>query len=467
MGEMKILEKKEFLEDLIDYMIGIGKPIGKSPVMGYKELDLHQLFSEVMVYGGFHEVVKKVGTWAKIWKRLDNFDASVTDASYRLKKNYERCLLDYEYKCFPENRTKYGLGIGLGMGLGGSASATSALLVTALGSSMTMSPRMNGHKRDHSTSAANASEMISNSSSASNSNSPSSSFSPRSQDNSSNASNHADIQSTSHESLDLMLHLERDSNGQVVVPLDLGDCIVDSLGSIIPRSPYITAKHIWSVGFKSSFLLSANSENTNPNSSPNSNSNSNTNNGQEEKEKLKIVSQIIDAGGKPMFMITSSDEPNAPVIATSPSSAWRALVKRFKANEYNRGKMNMSTVLGSVSGSQLFGTSSPIIKDLIRELPNADKALQLQSTLNKQIREKNKKRKLSSSDEEDEEYFDDIADEQPRKQSKYQSMYQSSLTPSASQEDLTSVANELDDVEDLETAIATLCSLKYSPVSVN
>jgi len=431
--------------------------------MGYKELDLHQLFSEVMAYGGFHEVVKKVGTWAKIWKRLDNFDASVTDASYRLKKNYERCLLDYEYKCFPENRTKYGLGMGI------SGSATSALLATALGSSMSMnmsmSPRINGHKREHSTSA-NAGEAISNSSSASNSNSPSSSFSPRSQDNSSNASNHADIQGTSsHESLDLMLHLERDSNGQVIVPLDLGDCIVESLGSIIPRSPYITAKHIWSVGFKSSFLLPAASENTNPNSSPNSNSN--TNNSQEEKEKPKLVSQIIDAGGKPMFMITSSDEPNAPVIATSPSSAWRALAKRFKANEYNRGKMNMSTVLGSVSGSQLFGTSSPIIKDLIRELPNADKALQLQSTLNKQIREKNKKRKLSSSDEEDEEYFDDIADEQPRKQSKYQSMYQSSLTPSASQEDLTSVANELDDVEDLETAIATLCSLKYSPVSVN
>jgi len=351
----------------------------------------------------------------------------------------------------------------LGMGL-----ATSALLATALGSSM--SPRINGHKREHSTSAANASEMaISNSSSASNS--PSTSFSPRSQDNSSNASNHADLQRTaSHESLDLMMHLERDSNGQVVVPLDLGDCIVESLGSIIPRSPYITAKHIWSVGFKSSFLLPSNSENTNPNSSPNSNSNSNsnTNNSQEsEKEKVKIVSQIIDAGGKPMFMITSSDEPNAPVIATSPSSAWRSLIKRFKASEYNRGKMNMSINLASVSGSQLFGTSSPIIKDLIRELPNADKALQLQSTLNKQIREKNKKRKLSSSDEEDEEYFDDIADEQPRKQSKYQSMYQSSLTPSVSQEDLTSVANELDDVEDLETAIATLCSLKYSPISVN
>jgi len=457
---MKILEKKEFLEDLIDYMISIGKPIGKSPVMGYKELDLHQLFCEVMAYGGFHEVVKKVGTWAKIWKRLDNFDASVTDASYRLKKNYERCLLDYEYKCFPENKSKYSYGIGGASSSSGqlsvATSAATALFASALGTG-SASPRMSsGHKREHSTSVGANAGSNSNSSSASGS--PPSSFSLKSQDNSSNASNHADLQTiSSHDSLDFMMHLERDSNGQVVLPLDLGDSIVESLGSIIPLSPYVTAKHIWPVGFKSSFYLSVNSDNFNT-----------ANNTQEsEKDKVKLVSQIIDTGGKPMFMITSSDEVNAPIIGNSPSSAWRALVKRFKASEYNRGKMYMSSALGSVSGSQLFGISSSIIKDLIRELPNADKAIQLQSTLNKQIREKNKKRKISSSDEEDEEYFDDIADEQPRKQSKYQSIYQSSLTPSASQEDLTSVGNELDDVEDLETAIATLCSLKYSPVSVN
>jgi len=414
-----------------------------------------------MAYGGFHEVVKKVGTWAKIWKRLDNFDASVTDASYRLKKNYERCLLDYEYKCFPENKSKYAYGIGGASSSSGQlsvATSATALLASTLGTG-SASPRMSsGHKREHSTSVGANAGSNSNSSSASGSGSPPSPFSLKSQDNSSNVSNHADLQTnSSHDSLDFMMHLERDSNGQVVLPLDLGDSIVESLGSIVPQSPYVTAKHIWPVGFKSSFYLSVNSDNFGA-----------ANNIHEgEKEKVKLVSQIIDTGGKPMFMITSSDEVNAPIIGTSPSSAWRALVKRFKASEYNRGKMYMSFALGSVSGSQLFGICSSIIKDLIRELPNADKAIQLQSTLNKQIREKNKKRKISSSDEEDEEYFDDIADEQPRKQSKYQSIYQSSLTPSASQEDLTSVGNELDDVEDLETAIATLCSLKYSPVSVN
>jgi len=72
--------------------------------MGYKELDLFNLFKEVIANGGYHSVVRNVGTWSKIWKRLSNFDPSITDSSYRLKKNYERYLLDYEYHCYPQHR---------------------------------------------------------------------------------------------------------------------------------------------------------------------------------------------------------------------------------------------------------------------------------------------------------------------------------------------------------------------------
>lgn len=51
-----IADKGKFTEDLELFMTRIGRPIGKSPVMGYKELDLHQLFCEVMAHGGFSEV---------------------------------------------------------------------------------------------------------------------------------------------------------------------------------------------------------------------------------------------------------------------------------------------------------------------------------------------------------------------------------------------------------------------------
>jgi hypothetical protein len=42
----------------------------------------------------------------------------------------------------------------------------------------------------------------------------------------------------------------RDKSGMPRMPLCLGELTVESLGSIIPQTPYITEKHIWPVGFK-------------------------------------------------------------------------------------------------------------------------------------------------------------------------------------------------------------------------
>lgn len=97
-------ERRSFNREIHRFMADIGKPLTKIPIMGYKELDLYQLFKEVVSYGGFSEVVKNVGTWSKIWKRLSNFDASITDSSFRLKKNYERYLLEFEMHRFPDHR---------------------------------------------------------------------------------------------------------------------------------------------------------------------------------------------------------------------------------------------------------------------------------------------------------------------------------------------------------------------------
>lgn len=49
-------ERKQFMNDINKFMIEIGKPLSKIPIMGYKELDLFQLFKEVCAYGGFNEV---------------------------------------------------------------------------------------------------------------------------------------------------------------------------------------------------------------------------------------------------------------------------------------------------------------------------------------------------------------------------------------------------------------------------
>lgn len=87
-------------------MIDTGKPPVKLPIMGYKELDLFNLYREVVAHGGFKEVIKNVGTWSKIWKKLSNYDPSITDSSFRLKRNYERYLLEYEFHNFPENKKR-------------------------------------------------------------------------------------------------------------------------------------------------------------------------------------------------------------------------------------------------------------------------------------------------------------------------------------------------------------------------
>lgn len=50
-------DRKQFMQDLNKFMVEIGKPLSKIPIMGYKELDLFQLFKEVNSYGGFNEVI--------------------------------------------------------------------------------------------------------------------------------------------------------------------------------------------------------------------------------------------------------------------------------------------------------------------------------------------------------------------------------------------------------------------------
>src|SRR5690349_2959671 len=52
-GEEK--ERRLFMIDLNKFMAELGKPLSKIPIMGYKELDLFQLFKEVTSYGGFNE----------------------------------------------------------------------------------------------------------------------------------------------------------------------------------------------------------------------------------------------------------------------------------------------------------------------------------------------------------------------------------------------------------------------------
>eukprot|EP01114_Cavostelium_apophysatum_P015902 TRINITY_DN4429_c0_g1_i2.p2 TRINITY_DN4429_c0_g1~~TRINITY_DN4429_c0_g1_i2.p2 ORF type:complete len:403 (+),score=82.53 TRINITY_DN4429_c0_g1_i2:1402-2610(+) len=200
-----ISDRSKFLEDLETFMTQLGKPIGKSPVMGYKELDLHQLFREVVGRGGFNEVVKRVGSWAQIWKKLDNFDPSVTDASYRLKKNYERCLLEYEQKRFPVHKQDSSISL---------SSLQDSIKVTGISKSRMRTPPIRRNRSSGTGSPSSARHQPS------------------------------PAQETSSNCV-----------GGARTPFSIGDITIECFGVIVPRTAYVDRKYIYPVGFQSSRMF--------------------------------------------------------------------------------------------------------------------------------------------------------------------------------------------------------------------
>jgi hypothetical protein len=72
---------------------------------------------------------------------------------------------------------------------------------------------------------------------------------------------------------------------------------------------------------------------------------------------------VESSQGKPQFIITAEDDVDHPVVAHSPSAAWRAVLKRVAPQS---GRDNIS-----VSGTMRFGLAHPVVSHLIRELPGA------------------------------------------------------------------------------------------------
>jgi hypothetical protein len=365
-------ERKGFMQDLNKFMIESNKPLSKLPIMGYKELDLFQLYKEVVSYGGFNEVVKNVGTWSKIWKRLGNFDPSITDSSFRLKKNYERYLLDYEYKRFPDHKLK-----GMEMERQSQLKRSSSL------ESFDSSPTVERKQK-------------------------SSDLSPK-------------MKAKKNKARRSYGDVAKDMSGSPKLPLVLGELVVENLGTIIPRPPYVTEKHVWPVGFASSRLFSSMS-------SPD--------------KRVKYTSTIIDVGDKPQFVVTAEDDPSNPIISPTPSGAWRAVLKRVTGaiQEDNRKSV-------SVSGALRFGLAHPVVASLIRDLPNGHMA---PSPI------PSRKRKSSGSDDssEDGEYEEPVSPKVAKREPRL-ATYEEYF--SARDVQLTT----REEMDDLENAVATLHSLRF------
>ena len=81
---------------------GPGRPL-KVPTFCHVELDLHRVFAEVQARGGFRAVTD-AKRWREVCRSLGHDLSGQTSASFAMRQNYERCLLDYEAHLFEEER---------------------------------------------------------------------------------------------------------------------------------------------------------------------------------------------------------------------------------------------------------------------------------------------------------------------------------------------------------------------------
>jgi hypothetical protein len=315
-----------------------------------------------------------------------HFDPSITDSSFRLKKNYERYLLEYEYKVYPEHRQQ----------------------------AMELEKQIQLKKTQQTDR-------------------------PRSPTNEKKPKKNMDVapikaKKPKRKSYSGYKDIVRDRSGMPKMPLCLGELTIECLGEIIPSPPYITEKHIWPVGFKSYRFFSSMH---NP------------------EVRFKYTSQIIDTGDKPQFVVVAEDDPNNAVISYSPSGAWRTVLKRVMAKS---GSDDARKSI-SVSGTLRFGLAHPVVSHLIRELPGAEKCRDYTGAWSSSPSSSpTLGRKRLSSDEEYSDSGDDFEEIVTIKKQKRESEFDSALAS------ITFSIASKKELEDLESAVATLQALKYCSV---
>uniref|UniRef100_A0A8R1E1W9 Protein dead ringer n=1 Tax=Caenorhabditis japonica TaxID=281687 RepID=A0A8R1E1W9_CAEJA len=88
------VKRKEWLDDWLNFMHRIGKPVTRIPIMAKQVLDLYELYRLVVQHGGLVEIINKK-LWREITKGL-NLPSSITSAAFTLRTQYQKYLYDYE-----------------------------------------------------------------------------------------------------------------------------------------------------------------------------------------------------------------------------------------------------------------------------------------------------------------------------------------------------------------------------------
>ena len=84
-------------------------------------------------------------------------------------------------------------------------------------------------------------------------------------------------------------------------------------------------------------------------------------------QRAKYTCEILDGGTKPKYQLTSSEDPNNPIIKESSTACWSYVCN--KINDLQVRKRKKVTV----SGTERFGLCEPKVIRLLESLPGVDK----------------------------------------------------------------------------------------------
>lgn len=83
-------------------------------------------------------------------------------------------------------------------------------------------------------------------------------------------------------------------------------------------------------------------------------------------EKAEYTCEILDGGDKPIYRVTSSEDPDHPIEGDSSTYCWVTICK--KVNDISDKKKQKVTI----SGTERFGLLEDCVKRIIEFLPGAD-----------------------------------------------------------------------------------------------
>ena len=159
--------------------------------------------------------------------------------------------------------------------------------------------------------------------------------------------------------------VKRDANGNIIYPVIISNNLrILNLGTIVhDNKNYHSEKNIFPIGYKSV------REHTSMFSLD---------------RRAEYTCEILNGGQKPQYKVTSSEDPEHPIIKDSSTACWSVVGNAINKLQGNKRKKV------TISGTERFGLCDSKVSKLLATLPNADIVIKQMSKYNE---DDNKKKK--------------------------------------------------------------------------